>query len=316
MKIIVTGAAGLIGSHLCETLVTEGHTVVGLDNLSYGNMDNLETLKTHSKFFFIEDNIENINNTKWTDVDLIYHLAAYKKTFKGVGLSPTDVMTNNYNMMEAVLEYCKTHNTKLIFTSTSDVYCNSTTFKESDPLTIGPFNATRYSYAVSKIHDEQMCINGMLDGEFKGAIARIFGCASERSNKGWSGGHVPMFIDKALKNEPITIHGDGLQTRSISDARDIVNGLYSMGMNVDNINGEIINLGTNQEMTVKETAEYIIKHTNSKSELIMVPAQEIFGDYKEITRRFANTKKAEELIDYVVTITTEECIDNIIKHFS
>jgi len=309
MRIIITGAAGLIGSHLTDHLLLKGHDVISIDNLSFGNTKNCN---------FTLHNIDLTTPNcldKFDRVDVICHLAAYKKAPKN-SIASSDVMKVNFKMMDNILEYCSKTNTKLMFTSTSDIYGNSDTFTEDEPITIGPPNVERYSYALSKLHDEQMVLNMVSEGRLHATIARIFGCASPRSNRGWSGGHIPLFIDKALKNEDIVIHGDGSQTRSMSHALDIVNGLVSMVDNIDDLNGEIYNLGTDEEMSVKKSAELIIQKTNSKSNIIFQPKAEAFGDYREITRRFANTKKARDKFGYEVNYTSTQVIDEIIKSFT
>jgi UDP-glucose 4-epimerase len=308
MKIIVTGAAGLIGSHLTDQLLADGHTVIAVDNLSFGNRSNCN--------FTIEDIDLTTPNCldKFKNIDVVCHLAAYKKAPKN-SIASSDVMKVNFKMMDNILEYCSNTDTKLLFTSTSDIYGNSNTFTEDEPITIGPPNVERYSYALSKLHDEQMVLNMVAEKKLHATIARIFGCASPRSNKGWSGGHIPMFVDKALRGEDIVIHGDGSQTRSMSHALDIVNGLASMVDQIGNLNGEIYNLGTDEEMSVKEAAEIILEKTNSTSNLIFQPQKEAFGNYREITRRFANTSKAKEKFGYKVNYTSTEVIEEIIEVF-
>ena len=308
MRIIVTGAAGLIGSHLTDHLLLEGHDVIAVDNLSFGNPKNCD-FTLHNVDLTTENCLD-----KFKGVDIVCHLAAYKKAPKN-SIASSDVMKINFKMMDNVLEYCSNTNTKLLFTSTSDIYGNSDTFNEDDPITIGPPTVERYSYALSKLHDEQMVLNMVSENRVHASIARIFGCASPRSNKGWSGGHIPLFIDKALKNEDIIIHGDGSQTRSMSHALDIVKGLGSMIDNIDDLNGGIYNLGTDEEMSVKRSAELIIEKTNSKSKIVFQPKKEAFGNYREITRRFANTNKARETFGYEINYTSTEVIDEIIKSF-
>jgi len=161
-----------------------------------------------------------------------------------------------------------------------------------------------------------MILNMVSEGKVYATIARIFGCASPRSNKGWSGGHLPLFIDKALKNEDIIIHGDGSQTRSMSHAKDIVEGLNNMVNHIDELNGEIYNLGTDEEMSVKTAAEIIIQLTNSKSKIIHQPQQEAFGNYREIKKRFANTTKAKNKFGYKINYTSTQVIQEIIDEYS
>jgi UDP-glucose 4-epimerase len=308
MKIIVTGAAGLIGSHLVDLLLRENHEVIAIDNLSFSDGSNLS-------IDLLEIDLAAQDADKLIpDADIICHLAAYKKAPKN-SIYSSDVMSINFSMMHNVLKYCKESNAKLLFTSTSDVYGNSNTFVENEPLLIGPPNVERYSYALSKLHDEQLVLNMVNEKQVHACIARIFGCASPRSNKGWSGGHVPMFIDKAIKGEDIIIHGDGLQTRSMSHALDIAEGLSNMVSKLDILNGEIINIGTDEETTVKECAEYIVSKTNSTSKIIYVDQTDAFGNYREIKRRWANTSKAKLFIGYKVKYKTFEVIDEIIEAF-
>jgi UDP-glucose 4-epimerase len=309
MKIIVTGAAGLIGSHLVDKLLKENHTVVAIDNLSFGDAKNCSIPLVN-----VDLTVPNCLST-FRGVDMVCHLAAYKKAPKN-SINSSDVMKINFLMMDNISKYCSKTNTKLLFTSTSDVYGNSDTFTEDEPLTIGPPNVERYSYALSKLHDEQLILNMVSEGSLYATIARIFGCASPRSNKGWSGGHIPLFIDKALKNEDIIIHGDGSQTRSISHAKDIVEGLNSMINHISDLNGEIYNLGTDEEMSVKTAAEIIIQLTNSKSKITHQPQQEAFGNYREIKRRFANTNKAKSKFKYKINYTSTQVIKEIINEHS
>ena len=315
MKIVVTGAAGLIGSHLCDILINEGHYVIGIDNLSYGTKDNLKNIIDNKNFDFNIKDIETLDITSLNNVDVMVHLAAYKKAPKDVEISSYEVMIRNFHMMEKIIENCIFNKTKLIFSSTSDVYGNSKTFDENESITIGPPTIERYSYALSKLFDEQIIMNVVNSKKLHALIFRIFGCFSERSNKGWSGGHIPKFIDNAIKNKDIEIHGDGLQTRSMCDAIDIANGIYQGIKNIDNLNGEIINIGTDQEISVKTAAEYIINKTKSNSKIIYLNKRDVFGDYREIERRYANTTKAKKLIGFEITKTTEEIIDRITKTY-
>ena len=242
MKILVTGAAGLIGSHTTDLLLDNGHHVDGIDNLSYGTLDNLNKALKSENFKFIQDNVENISKYK-SKYDVIYHFASLKKSWDSSILS-TDILDNNYEMTKVLLQRCLEHKTKLIFASTSDIYGNSKTFKETDTITMGAPTNERYSYALSKWHSEQYILNAFKQQDLDCTIIRIFGCASQRSSTTWSGGHIPLFAKLASKGKDIVIHGDGLQTRSISHANDIATGFVSILNNLQTTNGEIINLGT------------------------------------------------------------------------
>ena len=298
MKIMITGVCGLIGSHLADDLLSRGHQVIGVDNLSFGSLDNIFNACRNNNFKFINTDIRETNFYKYDkNIDVVFHLAAYKKAPKD-SINSSDVMLNNADMIQSVVNYVKTTSSVLIFTSTSDIYGNSECFLEDESITIGPPNIERYSYALSKLFDEQLLLNLANENKIRCVIPRIFGCFSERSNSGWSGGHIPLFIDKALHNEDITIHGDGKQTRSMTYVSNIVNGLVKILDEKENLNGEIINIGSSQEMSVLDSAKLIVKLCNSKSKIKHISQQEAFGDYKEIKRRKANTKKAFKLLGW------------------
>jgi UDP-glucose 4-epimerase len=316
MKILVTGCAGLIGSHLVDNLLNEGHIVTGIDDLSYGTLNNLTYATPNQNFKFINDDVRRINQLfKSTKFDIIYHLASIKKPWGDVIKSNT-VIDTNYLMTREIVDYSNENNSFLIFTSTSDVYGNSKHFLETEKITIGPPTNERYSYAMSKLISEQFIFNAISQSKLDASVVRIFGCTSERAKPSWSAGHVPLFIYNALNNIDINIHGDGLQTRSISSAEDIARGLLTMADHLNNVKGEIINLGTDQQTTVKEVAEYIVERTASKSNIIYTPREKIFGDYDEIQIRYANTNKARDLIDFKINISTYEIIDSMIESYS
>jgi len=331
MKILVTGAAGLIGSHLCDELLSIGCEVVGVDNLSYGNLDNLKESLSFDKFKFIElDCTEDFWRLSKTcicevscDCDLsgfhyVFHLASYKKTYPKVEfenkVTSSDVMINNSRMIEMILDFCKLDGTRLIFTSTSDVYGNHETFREEDVVSISKTDVERQSYSLVKLFEEQVLLNSHSQGDIDVSIARIFGCFSERSNKKWSGGHIPLFIDRAQKNEDIVIHGDGQQTRSMAYVGDIVSGLVSVMDNFDVCNGDIINIGSDEEMTVLKHAQIIKFMTGSESNIIFIDEEKAHGKYKDIRRRKPSLEKSKNLIGYAPNISFVESITKVIDN--
>ena len=335
MKIMITGVCGLIGSHLADELILRGHEVIGFDNLSFGNIDNIKSVIDNKNFTFfgndIRDNFWKLSKNCECEAscdcdssgfDYVFHLASCKKTYptKSKSYSDTDmtssgVMSNNSKMIERIYEFVKLDNSKLIFTSTSDVYGNHETFNEEDSISFQPTNVERQSYALVKLYEEQFLLNKFNEGELDVSVARIFGCFSERAkSKGfYGGGHFPIFFDNALNDRDIIIHGDGSQTRSMAYVLDIVDGLIRMMNNFSVVNGEILNLGSDEEMSILEHAKEIVKAFKSNSEIKFISEEDAYGNYKDIKRRFADTTKAKKLIGYKTNYTTKQGIERVIN---
>ena len=311
MNVLVTGAAGLIGSHLVDKLLLKGFKVTGIDDLSYGSKSNLNFALSNKNFTFIKNKIEKLNLID-EKFDFIFHFASLKKVWDK-SITSNKVIEVNFNMTKSVLDKSLKDNSYLIFASTSDIYGNSINFCEDEDIVMPAPNSSRYSYALSKLHSEQFILNASRESNLDACVVRIFGCASERSNMSWSGGHVPFFVNLAMNNKDITIHGDGMQTRSISHASEIAEGFLQIISKSDSCKSNIINLGTSQETTVKEIAEYIIKKTNSESKIFY--DRNINSDYKEIKRRYANTTKAKNILNFNINIDTYDVVDNIIEKF-
>lgn len=316
IRVLVTGCSGLIGSHLVDILLYNNFEVHGIDNFSYSSKKNLNNAFDNKNFIFYNSDVKNINKDfKDIKFDFIFHLASMKKPWGGVVKSNL-VIDENYFMTREVIEYSIKNKSKLIFTSTSDVYGNSEAFLENEKITIGPPTNERYSYAMSKLISEQLIFNSISQSNLKSTVIRIFGCVSSRSNPLWSAGHVPLFVYNALHDKEILIHGDGEQTRSISHAGDIAEGLFLVIKNFEKTNSEIINLGTDQQTTVKEVALYILNQIKSKSKINFIERKKIFGDYDEILVRYANTKKAKDLLNFKIKTNTFKAIDEIIYEYS
>lgn len=321
MKILITGVCGLIGSHLAEELISMNHEVIGVDNLTYGSIKNLKNIANKENFKFINCDVRCIDVDSFVsnnqNIDVVYHLAAYKKSYKSkskMSVVSSDVMLNNVDMTKSIIALVMKSNCHLIFTSTSDVYGNSKNFLEDESITIGPPTVERYSYALSKLFDEQLFLNLVSENKLKCSITRIFGCFSERSNPGLTGGHIPYFIDLAKKDKDITIHGSGNQTRSMIYVDEIVDGLIKILENKESLNGEIVNLGTNEEVSVLESARMVIKMCNSKSKIVFVEGSDVYGEYKEIKRRYANTSKALRLLNWSPKSFFKDSLRNVINN--
>lgn len=308
-KILITGVAGLIGSHLLDELIETDHQVIGVDNLSFGKIENIQKHLRNDRFTFHKVDILNLEMMEQicSGVDTIVHLACVKKVGESASCMATLKVighgTNN------ILEIAKRFGCKVVLASTSDVYglSRDLPFKEESNLLIGPSNIKRWSYATAKLYSEQMAFAYYQDDAVPVVILRYFGGFSPRSCKYWSGGHVPIFIDAILKNREVVIHGNGKQTRSMCYVDDLVKGTI-LAMKNENAVGEVINIGGDEELSVLDTAILIhqIADTGKKLKLKFVPMAEVFGDYKEISRRKPDLSKARNLLEFTPTVSLED----------
>ena len=312
-KIMITGVAGMIGSHLLDSLLSNGkHQVIGVDDLSFGSMKNISHNLQNPNFRFIKCNI--LDEKRLSEIidkpDIIIHLAAVKKISESESSFPT--LRVNVMGTENVFKIAKESNSKVIFASTSDVYgmSESIPFREDGDSLIGPSMFKRWSYAVSKLYCEQLAFGYFKEHKVPTVILRYFGGFSVRSSFLWSGGHLPIFVKKILDNEEILIHGDGSQTRSMAYVSDLVDGTI-LAMDNEAAIGEIINIGNDEEMSVLESAHLIHKLVGDKNELKFkfVPFKDIFGEgYKDIQRRIPDLSKARQILGYEPKISLEDAI--------
>ena len=315
-RILVTGVAGMIGSHILDVLLEKGHQVVGVDNLSFGSLENIRHNLDHPSFRFYRTDIRDYETLKilGKDIDVILHLAAYKKISENEKAAET--FTINGNGTENVFKVARMWGCKVVFASTSDVYGMSPDLplNEDGDLLLGPSMIKRWSYAVSKLYGEQLAYSYYHDYQVPMVIVRYFGGFSPRSAFAWSGGHVPIFINKILNNEEIVVHGDGKQTRSMAFVSDLVNGTI-LAMESEKALGEIINIGNDEEVSIIDTAHmiYDIAQTGHEKKIKLVPMSDVFGKYKDIMRRIPDLSKAKSLLGYEPQIRMEEGIKRTIQ---
>lgn len=310
-KILITGVAGMIGSHLLDYLIERRYEIIGMDNLSFGKFENIEKNMSKENFKFCRVDITDAETLKILakDVDTIVHLAAVKK----ISELDSSMATLKINVQgtENVLKAARIWGCKVVFASTSDVYGMSPDipFREDGDLLLGPSMIKRWSYAVSKLHCEQLVFAYYNDYSVPIVILRYFGGFSPRSSFSWSGGHIPIFVDAILNDKVVPIHGDGKQTRSMAYVDDLVEGTV-LAMENENAVGEVINLGNDEELSVIEAAHLIseLAATGYELKLKYVPMEEIFGKYKDIMRRVPDLSKAYNLLAYKPKISMEEAI--------
>lgn len=309
--VLVTGVAGMIGSHLLDALLDRGYKVIGIDNMSFGKIENIEHNLSHDAFSFYRVDILDFDTLKilGKEADIIVHLAAVKK----IGQVDSSMATLKVNVKgtENVFEVARMWRKKVIFASTSDVYGMSgdLPFREDGDLLLGPSLIKRWSYAVAKLYGEQLAFAYHADYGLPVVVLRYFGAFSARASFSWSGGHIPIFIRAILDDEEVIVHGDGTQTRSMAYVEDLVEGTI-LAMENERAVGQIINLGSSEEMSVIDTARLIhrLAETGKELKVRLVPFKELFGDYKDIVRRVPDLTKARELLGYEPKYSIEEAI--------
>jgi UDP-glucose 4-epimerase len=309
--VLVTGVAGMIGSHLLDALLERGYNVTGIDNMSFGKIENIRHNLRRSGFKFYHVDILDCNSLRILakDAEVIVHLAAVKKVAEADSSMAT--LKTNAEGTENVFEVARMWRAKVIFASTSDVYGMSPNvpFKEDGDLLLGPSLVRRWSYAVAKLYGEQLAFAYYNDYRVPTVVLRYFGGFSERSSFAWSGGHIPIFIRAILNDEEVIIHGDGTQTRSMAYVEDLVEGTI-LAMESERAVGEVINLGNPEEMSVLDAAHLIHRLANTGRELKLrfVPMREVFGSYRDIMRRVPDLTKARELLGYEPRYSLEDAI--------
>jgi UDP-glucose 4-epimerase len=315
-RILVTGVSGMIGSHLLDCLIEKNYEIVGIDDLSYGKIENIQPHLEADRFKFYRVDVGDFDTLKILskDIDIIVHLAAVKKVSELDSSMAT--LKINVNGTENVLEAARMWGCKVVFASTSDVYGMSPDlpFREDGDLLLGPSMIKRWSYAVAKLYCEQMAFAYYKDYSVPIVIIRYFGGFSPRSSFFWSGGHIPIFVNAILNDEEVTIHGDGKQSRSMAYVDDLIRGTV-LAMENENAIGEVINLGNDEEMSVIDTAYLIhrVADTGKDLKLKYVKMEDIFGKYKDIMRRRPDLTKAKSLLGYVPRISIEEAITRMVQ---
>ncbi|MBI5944978.1 MAG: GDP-mannose 4,6-dehydratase [Chloroflexi bacterium] len=308
-KIAVTGAAGFIGSNLCEGLLERGYQVAGVDNLSMGSLKNLEDCQKAKSFEFIKEDVRNADaiNTICADADVIVHLAAYKIPRYG---KATDTLLINNEGTKNILEAAKSRQTKVVLASTSDVYGKNPNlpFSEESDLVIGPSTVSRWSYAVSKLFDEHLAFAYQDAYGIPVSVMRFFGGYGPHQNLTWWGGPQSVFIGAILRGQPMEIHGDGSQTRSFTYVSDHVDGIIRIVEN-ERANGEIFNLGSTHEITILDLANLLHKLIRGDSEPLLkfTPYASFTGKpYEDVMRRVPDISKAQNLLGFNWKVSLEE----------
>lgn len=315
MRIVVTGVAGFLGSHLLDRLMSAGHRVIGIDNLSMGSLDNILAHLDNPAFRFLQRDV--VHETTFADIkaaDCIVHLAAFKIPRYGNAL---DTLKINAKGCENVLEFARRTGCKCVLASTSDVYGRNPNlpFSEDDDSVIGSSKVARWSYAVSKLFDEHMAFAYQDTYHIPVTILRFFGSYGPRQHLSWWGGPQAVFIDAILNDREVPIHGDGLQTRSFTYVTDTVAGIYA-AINEPAANGEIFNIGSTHEITILELARTIKRLVNTPTQLKIkfVPyASFTAGKYEDVRRRIPDVSRSERILGVTARVPLEDGLAQTIE---
>ena len=300
MRILVTGGAGFIGSHLCERLVQDGHSVTAIDNFSTGSASNLVNLKGVKDFKIIEGSILDTNLLRplIKDSEYVFHLAAAVGVFNIVK-NPLASLLTNIRGTENILELAHLTKTPVFITSSSEVYGKniSDSLKESDDRILGSPLTLRWSYSEAKAIDESLAFAYFIEKQLETRIVRFFNTVGPRQ-LGAYGMVVPRFVKSAVTNEPITIYGNGNQTRCFAHVYDVIDAVIAIAF-ADNTIGKLINIGNDFEISINNLANRIIAETDSKSKIVYVPYKEAYGDgFEDMERRVPNIDLINQLVGW------------------
>jgi nucleoside-diphosphate-sugar epimerase len=313
-RVGITGAAGFIGSHLTDRLLSEGVEVVGVDDLSRGTLANLETAFRSPLFRFEQMDCTRRRELRaaFDGCDAIIHLAAQKIPRYGGALMTLEANVAGVNAAASV---ALAMDADLLIASTSDVYGNATPpFKEDGDLVLGPPTSRRWAYAVSKLYDEHVCLALKEERGLKVTIMRFFGSYGPRNHPSWWGGPQSAFIEILLDNGTMEIHGDGQQVRTFTYISDTVDGIVRC-LRTPEARGEILNIGGNQPCTILELAQTVQQAMGMPLPLhaTFVPYDQLPGKYQDVRLRIPDPTKARELIGFDAQVSLAEGLERTVE---
>lgn len=315
-RILITGGAGFIGSHLCEGLLAEGHRVTVIDDLSTGRLANIAQLRSRPRFQFVRETVDNalVLDRLTSESDLVIHLAAAV----GVQLivqDPVRTIRTNINSTEAVLTAAHRYGCKVLLASTSEVYGKGVRvpFREDDDRLMGPTSRSRWAYAESKAVDEFLGLAYHHQFGLPVVIMRFFNTVGPRQT-GRYGMVVPRFVRAALCEQPLNVYGDGSQSRCFADVADITRAIVQLTDQPAAV-GQVYNIGSTQEVTIRQLAERVVSLTGSRSEIVHVPYDEAYAPgFEDMQRRVPSIDKLAALIHYAPKYTLDETLQRVIEY--
>src|SRR6476620_5429409 len=317
MRVLITGGAGFIGSHLSEVLLGAGHRVHVLDNLSTGSIDNIAHLKGQGGFTY---DIDSVNNEPLLaelidNADVVFHFAAAVGV-KLIVEQPVHTIETNVHGTEVVLRHANKKKKLVVIASTSEVYGKSddVPFREDSDLVLGPTPKHRWAYACSKALDEFLALAYWKERKLPVIIVRLFNTVGPRQT-GQYGMVIPNFVRQALAGEPITVFGDGTQSRSFTHVTDVVHALIAL-MNEPKAIGQVINIGNTEEVTIMALAERVRAVANSNSPIRLVPYDEAYeSGFEDMPRRLPDLGKIQQMIGYRPRFSLDDILVHVIEYF-
>jgi UDP-glucose 4-epimerase len=311
---LITGGCGFIGSHLAEALLAQGHQVTVIDDLSTGAIENIASFRGHDRFHHHIDTV--LNRSLMAEVvdaaDEVYHLAAAV----GVRLiveRPVHTIETNIRGTEVVLELAAKKGRRVLIASTSEAYGKGARvpFAEDDDCVLGPSIRPRWAYACSKLIDEFLALAHHRERGLPTIIARLFNTVGPRQT-GSYGMVIPRLIDSAFRGEPLTVHGDGQQTRCFCHVADVIGAMVNL-MAEPGAQGRVFNVGSEEETSIEALARMIVEVTGSSSEVQFVPHREVFGeDFEDLRRRVPDTTRLRDLIGWEPHMGLRQIIEDIV----
>jgi UDP-glucose 4-epimerase len=307
---LITGGAGFIGSHLAELLLTHGQKVLAIDNLSTGRLSNIERLHSNASFHFSRADImsEVVLDRLASQSDIIIHLAATVGVDKIIS-SPAETIENNVKGTEVVLKAALRYGARVLIASTSEVYGKGLKipFHEDDDVLLGATCKNRWSYAASKMVDEFLGLAYVHEHGLPVVVLRFFNTVGPRQT-GQYGMVIPRFVGQALRGEPISVYGDGEQSRCFCNVHDVVRAVKALALSREAV-GQVVNIGSHEEISIGELAKKVKAVTRSTSSIRRIPYDEAYAPgFEDMQRRVPDTSRVEKLVGWKPRISLNETL--------
>ena len=316
MRVLITGGSGFIGSHLSDAYIKRGDEVYVIDDLSTGSIENIQHLKSHPRFHYTIDSVHNqpVTAELIDQCDVIFHLAAAVGV-KLIVESPVRTIETNVRGTEVVLSVANKKKKKVLIASTSEVYglSSDVPFREDGNLVMGATTKGRWSYACSKAIDEFLALAYWREKKLPTIVVRLFNTVGPRQT-GQYGMVIPTFVKQALAGRPITVYGDGTQSRCFGYVGDVVGALMRL-MDSSEAVGQVFNIGSNEEISIRALAERVKEITQSDSEIVYVPYEQAYEEgFEDMPRRIPDISKVSALVGFRPEMSLDGILESVIDY--